>query len=68
MRRLTEDDLERLEAFLMSLGEEAMTLNELHGYLTGIIVCPEMILPKEWLGRSGAAERPSKALKRPTKC
>lgn len=49
MPRITQDDLDRLNAFLLSLDEEAMLLSELHGYLSGIIVCPELIPPEQWL-------------------
>ena len=28
---------------------DAMMLSELDGYLAGVLVCPEMILPSEWL-------------------
>lgn len=51
MRELSLNDLDRLQAFLVSLGEGAMLLEELDGYLAGIIVCPEMIPPSEWLPR-----------------
>ena len=44
MRKLDKalDGLER--------AANAMTLSELSGFLTGIVVCPELILPGEWLG------------------
>jgi uncharacterized protein len=49
MRALTETDLDRLELYLDELGDDAMLLSELDGYLAGVIVCPEMISPSEWL-------------------
>ena len=50
MRTLTEDDLKRLDLFLVHQDDdEVMMLSELDGYLTGVLVCPEMILPSEWL-------------------
>lgn len=49
MRSLTEADLDRLDLYLSELGDDAMLLSELDGYLAGIIVCPEMIQPSEWL-------------------
>ncbi|MBX6740976.1 MAG: UPF0149 family protein [Acetobacteraceae bacterium] len=43
--------LDQLEAWLISdrAPEEAMTLSELDGFLTGIVVGPQTILPSEWL-------------------
>jgi len=43
--------LERLERFLLSLdaGDDAMLLSELDGFIAGIAVCPELIMPSEWL-------------------
>jgi uncharacterized protein len=49
MRTLTDAELERLKTFLLGLGEDAMMLSELDGFLAGIVVCPEMIPPSEWL-------------------
>lgn len=50
MRRLTQQDLEQLEAFLAQLdGDEAMLLSELDGFLAGLVVSPDLILPSEWL-------------------
>ena len=28
---------------------DAMMLSELDGYLAGIVVCPDLIMPSEWL-------------------
>src|SRR4051812_33010768 len=41
--------LRQLEQHLAALPEEAMLLSELDGYLAGILVCPDLILPSEWL-------------------
>ena len=41
--------LKQLEQHLAALPEEAMLLSELDGYLAGILVCPDLILPSEWL-------------------
>jgi len=40
-----------LDDFLLSeaAGEDAMLLAELDGFLAGVIVCPDMIMPSEWL-------------------
>lgn len=45
------EQLDLLDEFLVSdaVGEDAMTLSELDGFLAGVIVSPEMILPREWL-------------------
>ena len=45
------EDLERLDAFLMSdqLPDEALMLSEVDGFLTGIALGPEAIMPSEWL-------------------
>jgi uncharacterized protein len=44
-------DLEALDAYLMSASAPAnsMGLSDLDGFLTGLAVGPEMILPSEWL-------------------
>lgn len=41
--------LEQLEQELLVLGEEAMLLEELDGFIAGVLVCPEMVPPSEWL-------------------
>jgi uncharacterized protein len=56
-----EKRLDRLSELLHALPVDnlAMTLSELDGYVTGILACPEMIPPSEWLpevwGESGEA-------------
>src|SRR5690349_11778488 len=44
-------DLEALDRFLMSDAspEDCMQLSDLDGFLTGIAIGPEPILPSEWL-------------------
>ena len=50
MRKLTDKDLARLDQFLIfQEDDEVMMVPELDGFLTGLLVCPEMILPSEWL-------------------
>jgi uncharacterized protein len=50
MLKLTDADLDRLDQFLASQeDDEVMMVPELDGFLTGVLVCPEMILPSEWL-------------------
>ena len=47
----TDTDLDRLQDVLNAIPAErdGMTIGELDGYVAGLIVCPEMILPSEWL-------------------
>ena len=49
--RISSPRLRRLDNALADLPAEsdAMLLSELDGYLAGVIVCPELILPGEWL-------------------
>lgn len=41
--------LERLEKELLGLGGDAMLADELDGFVAGLLVCPELIAPSEWL-------------------
>lgn len=41
--------LVRLEDELSALGPDAMLLEELDGFIAGLLVCPELIKPGEWL-------------------
>ena len=57
------DDLDRLNELLGAIPLECggMTIGELDGYVAGLIVCPEPVLPDEWLptvwgGENGFAE------------
>jgi uncharacterized protein len=45
------EDLKRVDAALMALPEEngAMLLPEFDGFCAGLLVCPEMVSPSEWL-------------------
>ena len=44
-------DLDALDDYLMSehSPDDSMGLSDLDGFLTGVIVGPELILPSEWL-------------------
>ena len=41
--------LKQLDEELLNLGEEAMLLEELDGFIAGLLVCPDLIKPGEWL-------------------
>ncbi len=47
----TDPDLDRLNDLLHAIPAEGdgMSIGELDGYVAGLIVCPEMVLPSEWL-------------------
>ena len=47
----TDPDLDRLQDLLNAIPVErdGMTIAELDGYVTALIVCPDMVLPSEWL-------------------
>jgi uncharacterized protein len=49
-----------LEQELLALGDDAMLIEEFDGFVAGLLVCPEMISPNEWLpmiwSREGRAE------------
>ena len=53
-------DLEALESFLISdrSPPESMMLSDLDGFLTGIAVGPELVLPSEWLPLIWGGETP----------
>lgn len=46
-----EEQLGRLDELLHALPFENMpiSLSELDGFLTGVLACPELIPPSEWL-------------------
>src|SRR6266403_3286281 len=41
--------LKQLDEELLALGEETMMLEELDGFIAGLLVCPDLIKPGEWL-------------------
>ncbi|HQT76436.1 UPF0149 family protein [Acidiphilium multivorum] len=53
-------DLERLDRFLMSdaTPDDCMGLSDLDGFMTGIAVGPDAIMPSEWLPRVWGGEAP----------
>lgn len=60
----SDQELERLSALLHALPIEnmPMTLSELDGYVVGVLACPDMIPPSEWMshvwGETGEANFP----------
>jgi uncharacterized protein len=42
-------DLDRLGERLLGLGDDVMMLSEPDGFLTGILVCCQMLVPSIWL-------------------
>jgi uncharacterized protein len=53
-------DLDALDDYLMSdlAPDESMGLSDLDGFLTGIVIGPELILPSEWLPVIWGGEEP----------
>jgi uncharacterized protein len=55
--------LKRLDEELLALGEEAMLLEELDGFIAGLLICPDMIKPGAWLpiiwSRGGGDQQPA---------
>ena len=44
------EDRAHLQKFLQRLGpDDVVLLSELDGFLAGVAVCPELIMPSEWL-------------------
>jgi len=41
--------LKQLEHELLALGDDAMLLEELDGFIAGLLICPDLIKPSEWL-------------------
>ncbi|WP_071676043.1 UPF0149 family protein [Nioella nitratireducens] len=47
----TDENLRQLDELLLSLPEEneGMLMSEFDGFCAGLIVCPDIVLPGEWL-------------------
>jgi len=48
MRKLTKQDLDRLDSFLLGQDDEAMVLGELDGFLAGMVISPDLVPPSQW--------------------
>lgn len=60
MRAMTDAELDRLDLFMCHQDDnDVMLLTELDGYLTGVLVCPDLILPSEWMPVIWGAEGPA---------
>ena len=57
---MSDQEIDLLDAFLLSdyVHESAMTLSELDGFLTGVLIGPELILPSEWMSIVWGEESP----------
>jgi uncharacterized protein len=55
--------LKQLESELLALGEKSMLIEELDGFIAGLLICPDLINPGEWLpivwNRDGGQEQPT---------
>jgi len=53
-------DLDALDAFLLCecAPENSMGLSDLDGFLTGVIVCPELLMPFEWMPALWGGDEP----------
>jgi uncharacterized protein len=41
--------IKQLDEELLALGDDTMLLEELDGFIAGLLVCPELIMPGDWL-------------------
>ena len=53
-------NLQKLDEFLLTgnVSDEAMLLSELDGFLAGVIVCPDLIMPSTWMPAIWAGQPP----------
>src|SRR5882757_2599502 len=55
--------LKQLDRELLALGEETMLIEELDGFVAGLLVCPDLIKPGDWLpiiwNRDGDDQQPA---------
>src|SRR4051794_35355522 len=57
---VSDADLDLLDAYLLSdqSPPECMLLSDLDGFLTGIAIGPELVMPSEWLPQVWGGEEP----------
>src|SRR4051794_36940120 len=57
---VSDADLDLLDAYLLSdqSPPECMLLSDLDGFLTGIAIGPEVVMPSEWLPHVWGGEEP----------
>ncbi len=48
---------DELDEALLELGDQAMVLEELDGFIAGVLVCPDTIPPGEWFARAVGLSR-----------
>ena len=53
---MSAQSFDALDRALMALGDEVMVLGELDGFIAGLLLCPEMIAPSEWLAEVWGGE------------
>jgi uncharacterized protein len=54
--------LKQLEKELLALGEETMLIEELDGFIAGLLVCPDLISPANGFQSSGVRTAPVRSL------
>lgn len=65
---LTDKEFNELDRFLLSdrCAEDGMTMDSLHGYLTALVIGPEMVVMSEWLPKIwGSSAKNAPAFKSP---
>lgn len=50
------DYLDELDRLLFDQGEDCMLLSQLDGFLTGILVSPDLLAPSQWLKKIWAGD------------
>lgn len=41
--------IKQLDKELLALGDDTMLVDELDGFIAGLLTCPELIMPNDWL-------------------
>ena len=60
MLKASEQRLRKLDRFLSRAdhGDDVMLLSEFDGFVAGVAVCPDLIMPSEWLGEIWGEDGP----------